>query len=241
MDMGYTELFEPIFKSSYAQFVDMDTKTARFNTPEFINLLNICKSFYNDNLMNRNVDYTYMSRIGSHGTVVFLPFNVFNYYMPYSIKRRFDSVDIDMLSIPSNQGKREIIYNIASALAINKNCKYKDEAWEFIKIMIGDEIQSSEDLHDFPINRKGIENHIASIIKHNEQILKEGKSMFYVFTDYDINKLNYFINNCTKVSDFDPQVMMIVDEEILPFFEGRRPAEEVAKIVQDKVMTYLNE
>jgi ABC-type glycerol-3-phosphate transport system substrate-binding protein len=241
LDMGYTELFDPIFKSSYARFVDTDSKNAKLDTEEFIDLLNICKSFYDDDLMHPSVNYTYMSWIGGNGAVAFFPFNVFSYRTPYSIKRRFNSLDIGMLNIPSGQDMRDITCNIPFALAINKNCKYKDEAWEFIKIMASDEIQSSEDLHDFPINRKGIENHIASIIKHNEQILKEGKSMFYVFTDYDINKLNYFINNCTKVSDFDPQVMMIVDEEILPFFEGRRPAEEVAKIVQDKVMTYLNE
>ena len=60
-------------------------------------------------------------------------------------------------------------------------------------------------------------------------------------TEKDIADLNKLIEGITRYDGADREILKIILEEADPFFKGRKPAEEVAKLIQNRVNTYLNE
>ncbi|MNW18556.1 hypothetical protein D3C71_2181650 [compost metagenome] len=49
------------------------------------------------------------------------------------------------------------------------------------------------------------------------------------------------LNNISVYAESDLKITNIVAEETAPFFQGQKTAEEVAKVIQNKVNTYLQE
>jgi ABC-type glycerol-3-phosphate transport system substrate-binding protein len=230
MNMGVTEFFDPFFKSCYDTFVNLEKKTARFNSAEFIDLLQLCKSFYDDSLMSPDVAYTQLYNYGGNGSVAFLPFNLKNSFIPYVLKNRFNSNNISILNYPSYK-HGSTVCNVSIAPGISGRSKLIEPAWEFIKLLAAEDIQSSDDFPFFPVNKKAFDINTNKLLKENGEY----------FTKSDIDRMSFLIDNCLTVSDFDHQILMIVDAEIGSFFEGSKTADETANIIQQKVTTYLNE
>jgi ABC-type glycerol-3-phosphate transport system substrate-binding protein len=167
---------------------------------------------------------------GGSGSVAFLPFNLKNSFIPYVLKNRFNSNNISILNYPSYK-HGSTVCNVSIAPGISSRSKLIEPAWEFIKLLAAEEIQSSEDFPFFPINQKAFDIATNKFLKENGEY----------FTKSDIDRMSFLIDNCSTVSDFDHQILMIVDAEIGSFFEGSKTADETANIIQQKVTTYLNE
>ena len=50
-----------------------------------------------------------------------------------------------------------------------------------------------------------------------------------------------YVNNASLCGDYDTDIMDIVTEEAGAFFAGDKTAEEAAKLIQNRVTTYLGE
>lgn len=239
-------LIRSIILSDLDYYIDWDKKEARFNSKEFIETLKLFKSIKEDNVMHPNLEWIdiadnkhngeeiknlliYLGQthayhyINSHGAV----FNGFN-----------------AISIPKGEytGNRE--YS-SEFLAINVNSKHKELAWEFIKFMITEEMQTIDPYlfqAHFHINNNASKRQVDELVfkeqeKNRAYMEKKG---LYIATEEDIEKLNKIIGELTKPMISEP-FEFIIYEEIYPFINGEKTAEELAEQLQNKAELYLLE
>ena len=57
----------------------------------------------------------------------------------------------------------------------------------------------------------------------------------------DMNTFDRVIQNTTKIYHCDSAIRTIINEEAAGYFNGQRSVDETAKIIQNRVTTYVNE
>jgi len=50
-----------------------------------------------------------------------------------------------------------------------------------------------------------------------------------------------FICSINKPYSYDEDLMLIIEEEVAPYFEGQKSVQEVATIIQSRAQVYVNE
>ncbi len=213
-DMKYSD------KSSY---VDYNKKTSNFNSEGFIKLLNIYKELLpyvcpNEvekeelNIEKRlklsllhTENYTGVVKNNTGNVKVF---NEEPIYIPY----------------PTLDGKKGINSFTSNIVAITSKCKYKEEALDFIKIMLTKTMQDDETLN-------------APVMK---SVFAQQSKIFKPATESSTSITNLFekINSCTLG---DGIVDQIIKAELPDFVNGKNTAEQTAKAIDEKVKSYLNE
>ncbi|NOV02172.1 ABC transporter substrate-binding protein [Paenibacillus planticolens] len=236
------QLITLMLNSSYNKFVDAGGKKASFDKPEFINLLKLAKSMYDDNIIQGdNAD---------KDAVVFQPkSNLLMYMDMYAMpKMSFDGKS-SFYDLPSENETRGSSFTSSLPVAMNSKSPNKKEAWEFVKFLLSDEMQSTMELNGFAVNKNGAKAQGDTLKKlgsgeggKNMKLNINGKSMtLQPATDEEIAAIEKAVSNAKVIAESDPKISMVVAEETAPFFQGQKSAEEVAKVIQNKVSTYLQE
>lgn len=63
----------------------------------------------------------------------------------------------------------------------------------------------------------------------------------YAMTAAEANSLRTIVESANRMGRFDETVMDMVTEELLPFLAGDRSAADTARILQNRIQTYMNE
>jgi multiple sugar transport system substrate-binding protein len=246
-------LLEMMLNPGSGQFIDMANKKASFDSPEFINLLNLAKSMVDTKVVSTDVD---------EGLSLFMPQGFFR-YVPDMITQPQMSFDgkgslYKAPSVIPNQG-----YSFRSnfSLAINDKSKNKQEAWEFMKFVLSDEIQEDHAMRGMPVNKSAF-HHIQDSMRDLKTFGKDGLSVAQTGdkksgdkkgtvngkqitlkppTKEEIDRLETFITGINSVQETDNKLYSFIFDELVPFFSGQKSAEDAAKAIQNKVNTYLNE
>jgi ABC-type glycerol-3-phosphate transport system substrate-binding protein len=253
---------------SYSNYIDADNKNASFTDQGFIDLLNTVKAFGDEKLVNSNVQTDTVSVLDAagRGSIVFYPCNIDDYFTYWFMKSALND-HLSLYNIPSagNSGSRTFTTN--SLYAINKNSKHTEIAWEFLKVLLSDEIQSQAlreegsqgksaasdniDIGGFPINKtaqqqkaqqvidtsKGMKNKIRLKLDGPGEISLNPAAM----TQADIDYIDKFISELNTYANIDPNIDNIIQDEAKAFFNGDKSAEETAKLIQGRANTYLGE
>ncbi|TDF94767.1 ABC transporter substrate-binding protein [Paenibacillus piri] len=238
------QLITLMLNSSFAKFVDGDGKKAKFNTPDFIGMLKLAKSMYDDKIIpTDNAD---------PNNVVFNPkANVMMYLDMYSMPKSFFDGKAAYYDLPSENGTGGTAFTTSMPVAINSKSANKKEAWEFVKFLLSDEMQSARELSGFAVNRSGAKAQTESLKTLGTGEGAAGKGMrlningkelaLQPASDQDIAAIEKKLNNVKTYAESDLKIAGIVSEETAPYFQGQKSAEEVAKVIQNKVSTYLQE
>lgn len=253
---------------SYSNYIDADNKKASFTSGGFIDLLNTVKAFGDEKLVNSNIQTDMVSVLDAagRGSIVFYPCSIDDYFMYWFMKSALNG-HLSLYNIPSagNSGSRTFTTN--SLYAINKNSKHTEIAWEFLKVLLSDEIQSqalreegaqgksgaSNDISigGFPINKtaqqqkaqlaidtsKGMTRKIRLKLDGPGEISLSPAAM----AQADIDYINKFISDLNTYANTDPNIDKIIRDEAKAFFSGDKSAEETAELVQSRANTYLGE
>lgn len=238
------QLITTMLNSSFSKFVDSNSKKAKLDSPEFINMLKLAKSMYDDKIiLGDNAD---------KDNVVFQPkSNILMYMDMYSMpKMNFDGKSA-YYDLPSENETRGTTFTTSMPIAINSKSANKKEAWEFLKFLLSDDMQSAMELNGFAVNKNGAKAQGESLKKLGSGEGGSGKGMklningkamaLQPATDQDIAAIETVMSKANVFAESDPKITAIVAEETAPFFQGQKSAEEVAKVIQNKVSTYLQE
>ncbi|MTI54236.1 ABC transporter substrate-binding protein [Geosporobacter ferrireducens] len=253
---------------SYSNYIDADNKKASFTSEGFIDLLNTVKAFGDETLVNSNVqtDMVAVLEAAGRGSIVFYPCNIDDYFMYWFMKSALND-HLSLYNIPSagNSGSRTFTTN--SLYAINKNSKYTEITWEFLKVLLSDEIQSQAlqeegaqgkpeasggiALGGFPINRTAQQQKAQLAIdtskdmKMNIRLKLDGPGEISLspaaMTQVDIDYIDKFISELNTYANADPNIDKIIRDEAKAFFNGDKSAEVTAELIQRRVNTYLGE
>lgn len=256
---------------SYSNYIDIDHKNADFTSQGFIDLLNTVKAFGDENLVNSNVPTDMVSLLDAagRGSIVFYPCNINDYFMYWFMKSALND-HLSLYNIPSAEYSDSRTFMTNSLYAINKNTPNIEIAWEFLKVLLSDEIQlqalreegsqgeseasgGKEEVlvGGFPISRTAQEQKAKQAIdtskdmKRNIRLKLNGPGELSLkpapMTQEDIDYINKFISELNTYANVDKNIDHIVRDEAKAFFNGDKSAEETAELIQGRANTYLGE
>lgn len=217
----------------YASFVDVLNRKASFDSPAFLAMLEQVKKMADDGVIGEGRPYFFPTQINSAGDYLtsmqeYLSKNMHLYAKPHTKE-----------TSPGGY------FRSYRTIGLNAKSDVKQEAWDFIKFMMSEDMDHSPLHAGFPINKKvyakGLEElkGMGSVKGHEEGPLK-GASV--QVDDARIERLNGYVNGAVHpVAYQSDKIGEIVYQETLAFFSGQKTAEAVAKLIQNKATTYLNE
>ncbi|HEX2944956.1 MAG TPA: extracellular solute-binding protein [Clostridia bacterium] len=229
---GKTGIFYDLFEDSYGKFIDVSNKKADFTGSAFISLLEASKAFKDNKLLYEASDYGKVKDMASRGGIAFMDAGITGYDMVNYYKSNVFGTDVYMLRKPADNtaGNRKIIFDVVNMFAINNNTKYRDEAWQFLKLLLSKKQQASPSMQNgFPVNNEALKELAAFNVKYlymNQKL---------------IDAIDEFIPDVGDYKYEEEQINSIIGAEVSDFLAGKRSAEETAKIIQNKVAIILNE
>ncbi len=218
---------DSLIEDSFRDFIDIENKEVNIKSDAYINLLNDVKelsesgAFDSDSVDFYNTEYYFAATCD------------------YDVQAAFYELDANAgLShgMPVTDKEGNVAINANGCLTLNGASNNKDLAWEFIKFLLSDEVQSLPSLHGLAVNKAGFN---ASVERYYN---------FYTDSGNDtVDKAAYAellkgwmgqINDCDTI---DSAIWALIEEENTMFFEGKQTAEETASILQRKLEQYFNE
>jgi multiple sugar transport system substrate-binding protein len=250
-NVSYSDLLETMTHGNYEKFIDRQNKKSNFDSQEFVDLLNIVKSFGDGKLASKGAkqEMGAVMDAAQRGALVFFP-NDINDYMFYGFFKNVFNGNLALLNYPSDGKGGSAEFSADYSYGINNRSEYKDKAWEFLKILLSDDIQSSRELGGFSVNmgsqqKKAQEAMEMTSNGNVKMMIKGGENSKPVspaqITQTDIDYINKIIGNLKTYSNIDFNIEKIVQDETKAFFSGSKTAEEVAKLIQNRIDTYLGE
>ncbi len=125
-------------------------------------------------------------------------------------------------------------------LAVNANSRNKEGAWEFISYLIGEESQGRDfDVTVMPVHRGVFEVWLQEMIEKYGEI-------YGAYKDEDLSaKKQEEYRNAVENVRFLPlrtvPVLKIILEEAEDYFNGTKSAEEVSRVLDNRVQLFLDE
>ena len=251
-DKSSESLLRDIMSTSQNIFINWAEKKVDFNTPEFQKVLEFAKA--------NGISRAKMEFEMNNGMMMWSPTPsalqsgriVSSMRDLYSYGSELDS----FTSYPAVQESKMLCQPISS-VAVFASTPQSDMGWEFVKLLLSDEVQSVNS-DGIPIRKSALEKSIAS----KKQMLAEelewqmqyamesggggasmpvGNSMHGQSLDDMEIAFNEMISSINGVLYLDDGVWRVIEEETQAFFADQKTAEDVADIIQRRVTTLVNE
>jgi ABC-type glycerol-3-phosphate transport system substrate-binding protein len=237
--------------SQINSFVDKTTGKVSFNTPEFIELLNIAKT-YPANLDNENFDYSYYDDMYRANKALLSTMYLYNFRTLNDSRYREFGEEITFMGYPGSTGSG-IMMTPGTELSIMSRGN-RDAAWEVLKayMLLEDENGGynfsifNEDNDKLAAEAKVPQTFTDSwtgevIVQPNTYYANGEEHTYPDNTEADNQVILDIIANIEGVSRGDIELMKIIEEETAAFFAGSKTAEECAALIEDRASTYVAE
>jgi len=219
-----------LFKEKISQFIDSKTGEVHIDSPEYIKMLEETKETSEKYGLDADgVDFYNME--------YYLAI-----YSDFSTQAAFYELDQNSntrYTMPIADEKGNISIYSDCCIAMNHASKNQALAWEFIKFLLSDDIQSLPTQVGLPINRSGFQAaarlHFSTYSNYNKE--QKGGVTLKKYTAL-LKEWMELINHCDTI---DPNLLNMAAEENYHFFQGKQSAKETAHILQNKMMQYFNE
>ena len=250
--------FLSLVRSSGVQFVDYQNKTTHFKSNEFIDLMMTYKEIAplvlsSEAQMNLDLPPVLLKdnklRMISLGDLA--PNRLASHN---SIMTSLLGDDFIILPFPTAEAGAKYPTKLSDVVSINAKCKNPQAAFDFIKILLSEDIQRTFDSHGInnlpsgqPINKSAYIKDIEAEKTNfsNEITLSNGvrKMSFNAvpLTDTVADMAVDITNHMAAPPVLDYEVENIINEGLQAFLTGKRTAEQAAKEIDEKVTLFLNE
>lgn len=217
---------------AYAMFdyIDVGAGTCSFDSDSFTKWLEFVASF------PVNVDNTIAAEAQTRGSW-------FSGLYEY-IQRRDEFGDaLQFVGFPSDGAYSPCIETLLS-FGISSQTEQTGLCWEFIKMMLSQEYQEQVIAYSsFPMRKSVFEDQLsASMLPSTEEgALVSSDSILGPLTQEESDKLRELVSSLSVIRFRYADVTNIIEEEASSFFNGAKTADDVAKIIQNRVGIYLSE
>ena len=198
------------------------------DTPEYIALLESVKALSENGYFGSDIDF----------------YNMEYYFAAecdYDVQAAYYSMDTKSganYCMPLTDAEGRTLMKSNSCVAINSASSNKDLAWEFIRYLLSDEVQTFPSFHGPTVSRKGME----AVAERYYAFYKEGNdgAGFGSEAEYKAILESWMeqINGCDTL---DSTIMDLIDEENSKYFSGQQVAEDTAGRLQRQLEQYFNE
>lgn len=243
------DLLAGCLQASLYSFVDYKEKTVDFDSDEFRAILAFADRFGSDELpeiddsqgIQDPEGYLDTNELYRQGNLAIQPAGVGN------VSSISDAESIHMFNEPvtfvgyPSADRTGMKVHAGTSLAICESCSDPAAAWEFVRICIGEEFQS--DFYPYsaePIHMGASQARIEKALSTPPGDLESMYTMD-VLTQADADYYIRLVESASVLAGQDQPIIDIVLEEAAAYFAGVKTAEEVSRIVQDRVTTFVNE
>jgi len=246
---GFKTLYM-ILTNNINSFIDWETGTASFDSEYFTELLKFAYSL-ESRVMQSNVSVSENApkrRISSGEQIMDIV--SFSRLEEYTAFQDLFGGDFIFKGFPSEKGSGNTI-ETDYGLAITTVSKNKDGAGEFLRMFLSEEWQRHI-LNDInylvqfiPTNRTVLEEKLGeAMVEYNypNVFLGDLVTTARPLTQEDVENIKTLINSVSNVpSQLDDPLMYIYMEVMIEYLNDRITAQDVARIMQNRVSTYLSE
>ena len=136
--------------------------------------------------------------------------------------------------------------------------KNPEAAWAFVRTMLTEAHQRSEHYYQFPTNKNCFDEYVAQAMTKEYYIdpetgeqKEQSKGTWWIDDNNTVEifamtqeEYDLFIEvyeRCNSVQTYNNKIMTMITEEVAPYFEGQKTAQEVAALIQNKVSLFVME
>lgn len=250
---------------NYSAFVDYDSATCRFDSPEFIRAMkfisdnNIGMTAEQFNSSDKSCSADEMMNL-LHNDKVLLNHSIglWNFYQFKTNEQLYFNEPVICIGYPSDTGSG-IYMNYSDTYGIMASSPNIDEAWEFLKYYtlsddgdrhasfsglesrLKEQLEEEKKLHT-GLNADGEEVNIDGQYYFDTVSGEPIRVEFLPFTDEQAAEYERVVREALRNPYYsDSQIWKILWEELNSYFEGERSAEDTASIIQNRASIYLSE
>lgn len=237
------------------RFVDWSTGECKFNSDEFINMLEFSNTF--DKEMNYSQEGPDTATMLHDGTLLMLQYSISS-MQEYQMLEGMFGEPIAFVGYPTDGDNGSFIADTGNALGINSKSGNKEGAWQFIRTGIAKEAQEDADRDSwgFPIMKSALEAQFQKDMTDEYYELPDGTKEkqaktswgygsfnmdIYAATEEQVAVVRNLIDSVSQMYQYDEEINNIITEESAAFFEGQKTAKDVADMIQSRVQIYVNE
>lgn len=244
---------QELLRFSADSFVNWESGECRFESEDFVRLLEFANSFDSELPALSGEDSSTLDRL-QNGTLLTYP-TALESVMEYQKYEIVFQEPVTMIGFPVPEGCGNIISGHC-AYAINSRSEHKEAAWEFIKSLISpayyerldtegfpslisayDKVNAEYMTPDFCQDENGNQTEQIKISEYFETVPID----LYAVTQEEVDAVTSMIENCDRAYFYYLPLMNIVSEEAAAYFDGQKTAQETAAIIQNRVQIYVDE
>ncbi len=263
-------LFQQLLMANLPVFVDKQSGNYRFDTPEFVQFLELVDRIYNEAQVPppelpenpteedyRKMDYGNFYQdsqkdryTGKNAMSITTLGNLdsLSYEFSYS-----GGKDASWTFIPKLKDMGGEMFIPQTTLGISAKGKNQKLATEFVKMFFSGEIEGVENyMWGFSVVKDQQEKTIKNLLEQYKQMEESGgKQQMHIdektiiemtrLTEQQMRDIVNRLDECTIPIQFDQTLSEFLNEEINPFLYGRKTAKEAAEALQRRAAAYLAE
>ncbi|MBO4928611.1 MAG: extracellular solute-binding protein [Clostridiales bacterium] len=257
-EKNWAQLLETLIYGEGRTFIDYENKAVHFDDPKFLNILEAVKelgssrsegeifeSTVADFYMGTNPDVHFMQEGMTAGA-----FGRLTHLLEFA---QFDAVNdgnVEFIGCPGNEkGGFSVEYNLS--IGISNSSAYQKEAWDFVKFLFDQPTQEecADAVEGFPVHRKACEEvlrHQVDLYRESMENMGVGYMQEYLTSlpqldEKTVERAIALLENIQSVRGFDKTVFLLIKEEAEGYILGNRSAADVAKNIQNRTATVINE
>jgi multiple sugar transport system substrate-binding protein len=233
-------------RHNYDDLVDAAAHKASFDSPAFVQMLDQFKALTDANPAPADAEAgpafaDLMNGKGSYAVVDLRS------PMELGLARTVLGDDLALCSLPTLQGGDAHDFEPGMLLGVNTAAKDQKMAFEVLKTMLSDTVQSGI-MEGLPVLKSACEEAFTRMADGSQgmkmrAVLMMGDKQIEVkpLTAEDIALATAKIGGLNRALIVDSAVTAVLKEELPAFFSGQKTAQEVAGLIQNRVTTMLNE
>ena len=242
------------------QLIDYQNQTTHFQSREFIDLLTLYKEM-NPLIMTPEIEMNldFPPILLKNRTIMMSVLrgqSPEQLYMTNSIYKGELKDDFVILPFPTIEAGAKYPIQLYDVVSVNAKCNNKQAAFDFIKILLSEDIQRAKDSHGNSNITYGLPINKNAFLKDLEEMKKPVDSMGTInygngiktlsvtpvpLTDDLADQAVRLNNQMGSLNYLDKEVENIINEGLQAFLTGKRTAEQAAKEIDEKVTLFLNE
>lgn len=165
-----------------------------------------------------------------------------------------DLTDITILGMPSADAVGPMI-TVSSSVAVSAKTENKEACIRFVQSLLSDEVQDNYGTlsSSIPVRVSSFESSANTLLGEINDFITKNRDLQSLYGYIDpsipseeiptsvIDDFESVINSCSEVASLDPEIMIIIKEEMPAYFSGQKELDDVIVIINDRVTTFINE
>lgn len=224
------QLLSEYIEANYDKLIDQGQ--ANFDSDLFRGMMKQIKSMYDEGVLNADYSYEYSDSL----------FGNANLLDPTTGLAQVLDPKFNIYQKPTVNGQNNgTPFKSYFTLGMNSKSKVQDEAWNFIKFMLSEEMQSSPMVGGFALHKGVVEKQLKDAKQQAVAGTLLGQKVDANTVESKIKELHKLIEGASKNLSSDFKVVSIAIEEFESYMSGQKSVEDVSKLIQNRVNTYINE